>query len=193
MSATASQITGVSIVCSAVCLEDQRKHQSPASQKVGNAENVSISWPWTVNKCLFLSTLCEITDDFIAMPQACTPTGFVCGSMVSTVRSWALELVRIGTFRQDTIEMTWCSSQTPSSRHGRLTWEVEGSVSTWRRPSVGLMLSRNLASTLCCLHQCVGSNSIECSQCNVWVRMYGSVLVSWCAKNRHILTAPEEL
>ena len=25
------------------------------------------------------------------------------------------------------------------------------------------------------------------------VTKYGSVLVSWCAKNRHILTAPEEL
>ena len=25
------------------------------------------------------------------------------------------------------------------------------------------------------------------------VHVYGSVLVSWCAKNRHILTAPEEL
>ena len=25
------------------------------------------------------------------------------------------------------------------------------------------------------------------------VPYYGSVLVSWCAKNRHILTAPEEL
>ena len=57
-SATASQITGVSIVYSTVCPgADQRKHQStaslalvrriqrwPVSQRVSNAENVSIWW-----------------------------------------------------------------------------------------------------------------------------------------------------
>ena len=47
-----------------------KKHQSPASQKVSNAENVSISWPWTLNCELFVSTWCGIIDDFIAMLQA---------------------------------------------------------------------------------------------------------------------------
>ena len=48
MSALASQITGVSIVCSTVGPgADQRKHQSSASlvaQKASNAENVSGIW-----------------------------------------------------------------------------------------------------------------------------------------------------
>ena len=58
MTAMASQITGVSIVCSTVCSgADQRKQQSSAiralcegnppvtSQRVCNADNVSIKWP----------------------------------------------------------------------------------------------------------------------------------------------------
>ena len=45
MRAMASQITSVSIVCSVACSgPDQRKHQSSASQRASNAENVSIWW-----------------------------------------------------------------------------------------------------------------------------------------------------
>ena len=56
MSAMASQITGVSVVCSTVCSgADQRKHRTSAllafvvtckfpSQRASNAENVSIWW-----------------------------------------------------------------------------------------------------------------------------------------------------
>ena len=44
MSVIASQITGVSIVCSTVCSgADQRKHQSSA-QRASDAKNVSIWW-----------------------------------------------------------------------------------------------------------------------------------------------------
>ena len=69
MSAMASQITGISIVCSTFCLgTDQRKHQTPChrplwmeplmtngfpSQKASNMGNVSISWyhhVWNLNK-----------------------------------------------------------------------------------------------------------------------------------------------
>ena len=62
MSAIASQITGVSIVCSSVCWgADQRKHQSPASlafvrgahrfpaQRVSNVEKVPIWWRHHIN------------------------------------------------------------------------------------------------------------------------------------------------
>ena len=68
MSAMASQITSVSIVCSTVGSgKDQRKHQSSTSlafvpvtgeflaQKVSNAENVSIWWRHRVTIPLLLS------------------------------------------------------------------------------------------------------------------------------------------
>ena len=45
MGAMVTQITSVSILYSTVCSgADQRKHQSPTSQKASNAENVSIWW-----------------------------------------------------------------------------------------------------------------------------------------------------
>ena len=102
------------------------------------------------------------------------------GSMVNTVRSLAQELVCIRVLSlaycsscwcwrhccvnstlvyhgNSSTLMTWClrtpkKSLFPSSRHGRLTWEVKSFLSTWRRPScwslvMARMSSRNLAST----------------------------------------------
>ena len=42
-------------------------------------------------------------------------------------------------------------------------------------------------------HHRTASYCIVSSSCCILSHLYGSVLVSWCAKNRHILTAPEEL
>ena len=100
----------------------------------------------------------------------------LCGSMVSTVRSLAWELVCIRVlsltwgWRRFCVSsalvccgsfftlMTWCSSRTPrriaspSSRHGRLEWKIKDSMSTRRRPSswslvMAMMSWINLAST----------------------------------------------
>ena len=78
-----------------------------------------------------------------------------------------------------TVLMT-CGSSRPcwesvssSSRHEMQVWKVKGSKSTWRRlnswfSALALMSSRTRASTPVC-HSGVSNNSIECSQCKLWL------------------------
>ena len=104
MSAMASQITGVSIVCSTVCCGvDQRKHQSSASlafvmgirrwpvnsphkgqvvnggypsQRPSNTENVSIWWCHHVMKSTKLFVILQICGISVLLPEALLAYGY---------------------------------------------------------------------------------------------------------------------
>ena len=100
MSAMASQITGMSIVCSIVCSgADQRKRQSTVSlafvressgdrwfpsQRASNAENVSIRWrPHDIEHHDMKITRKEANSDFVQIINLqkiyhTSPEGMVC-------------------------------------------------------------------------------------------------------------------